>query len=335
MSVIISGTGRAVPARRVTNDEIAARLETSDEWIRSHTGIAARHIAAEGETTSGLAAEASLKALEMAGVKPEELDMVIGATSSNDFIGFPTLACLVQGKIGAVNAGAVDMQAACTGFIYGLEAARCMIEAGTSSLKPKRRKKILVVGAEILSRITNWNDRHTCILFGDGAGACVIESDETLGRRGFLSAMLRADGADDESLIIRNGGTKHPFKAGAVVEQPPYVEMAGRSVYNFAVKAITDVINGLLDEAGLTEKDVDWFIPHQANARIVQAAAKRLGLGMERFFLNMDEYANTSAASVPIALDELNRTGRMKRGDLVLFTGFGGGLTYGGILMEW
>jgi 3-oxoacyl-[acyl-carrier-protein] synthase-3 len=348
MSIEIIATGKAVPPERVTNDDLAKRIDTSDEWIRSHTGIGARHIAAEDTACSDLALAAAKNALALAAGftggpgedrekaaadAAQSLDMIILATATADYYGCPSTACVVQGQLGAKRACAMDISAGCTGFIYGFETA-----AGLLSIS-RERKRALVIGAEVLSRITDWGDRGTCVLFGDGAGAAVVEktanTPEGPGRRGLLRTILRADGSGMEHLIFRRGGSRHPFKAGETVEKPTHIEMNGQAVYNFAVKAVTDIIVDLLEEEGISMEDVARIVPHQANARIVRAAGKRLGVPEEKFFLDIEEYANTSAASIPIALDEMNRGGQLKRGDLILTVGFGGGLTCGGNLIIW
>jgi 3-oxoacyl-[acyl-carrier-protein] synthase-3 len=337
MAIEIIATGRAIPAKRLTNDDLARQLDTTDEWIRSHTGIGARHVAEPGVAASDLALEASRNALAQAAEKTglsgedliQSLDLIVLGSTTPDYYGVPPTACIVQDKLGARETAALDVSAACTGFIYGMELA-----AGFLSLDPSRRRA-LVIGAELLSRIADWNDRGTAVLFGDGAGAVLIERTEPSGaeRRGLLRSLLRADGSGAESLIIRQGGSRNPYLTGN--EGPPKVEMDGRAVYNFAVKAIAGTIETLLAGEGLTINDVARIIPHQANARIVQAAAKRLKIPESKFFLNIEEYANTSAASIPIALDELNRAGELKQGDLIMTIGFGGGLTYGGNLIVW
>ncbi|MDR1108673.1 MAG: ketoacyl-ACP synthase III [Spirochaetaceae bacterium] len=336
MAIEIIATGRAIPAKRLTNDDLAGRIDTTDEWIRSHTGIGARHIADEGVASSDLALGAAQNALAMAAEKTglseealaQSLDVIILGSTTPDYCGFPATACIVQDKLGARNAAALDITAACTGFIYGLELA-----AGFLSID-KSRKRALVIGAEVISRIVDWNDRGTAVLFGDGSGAALVERTETPEPRGLLRTILRADGSGAETLMIKQGGSRHPYQGGEGVP-PPHVEMDGRAVYNFAVKALTGIIEKFLTEENITVNDLAWIIPHQANARIVQAAAKRLGIPENKFFLNIEEYANTSAASIPIALDELNRAGRLKRGDLIMTIGFGGGLTYGGNLIIW
>jgi 3-oxoacyl-[acyl-carrier-protein] synthase-3 len=341
MAIETIGTGKAVPPHRVSNDDLAKRVNTNDEWIRSHTGIGARHIAPPETAASDLGYEAALEALEMAadvlGESPEEtaasLDLVLVATATPDYIGCPSVSCIIQDRLDARNTAAMDISAGCTGFIYGMETARALL-----TIAPER-KRALVIGAETLTKFANWDDRSTCVLFGDGSGAVVIEKTGAPasgpGKRGVLRSILCADGSGQEHIIFRRGGGRHPFKAGETVDKPAHLEMNGRSVYNFAVKAMTDITQKLLAEEGISVEEVARIIPHQANARIVQAAAKRLGIGEDKFFLNIEEYANTSAASIPIALDELNRGGNLKKGDLLLLIGFGGGLTYGGNLIVW
>ena len=348
MAFEITGTGRAVPPNRVSNDDLATKIDTSDEWIRSHTGIGSRHIAAEDVSTSDLALEAAKNALAMAlgyaGTDPLErdkaaaeaakgLDLIVLGTVMPDYYGTPSTACIVQHKLGAINAAAMDIVAGCTGFIYGLETASGYLALG------RGRKRVLVIGAEVLSRAIDWDDRSTCVLFGDGAGAAVIEltdaPSEGPQRRGLVQTMLRADGSGSESLLMRRGGSRNPFKKGEVVEKGMYIEMNGQEVYNFAVKAVTDTVEELMQIEGIGVDDIAWIIPHQANARIVQAARRRLKIPEEKICLNIEEYANTSAASIPIALDELNRGGKLKKGDIIMTVGFGGGLTYGGNILIW
>ncbi|MDR0998019.1 MAG: ketoacyl-ACP synthase III [Treponema sp.] len=346
MAIEIIGTGKALPPNRVTNDDLAQRIDTSDEWIRSHTGIGARRFADESTATSDLAVEAAREALAMAagwkeGPGKEEavretaetLDLIVLATATPDYYGCPSTACVVQNRLGANRAAAMDLTACCSGFVYGLETAAGLL------LMNENRKRALVIGAEVLSKLINWNDRSICVLLGDGSGAVVLEktgaSREGPDRRGLLRTILGADGSGTENLIFRRGGTRNPFKAGETIEIPTHMEMNGQAVYNFAVKAFTDTCTRLLAEEGIGIDDVALIVPHQANARIVQAAGKRLGIREEKFFLNIQEYANTSAASIPIALDELNRAGRLHRGDLIMTVAFGGGLTYGGNLIVW
>jgi len=343
MAFEIIGTGRAVPPNKVSNEELATRVDTSDEWIRSHTGIGNRHIADESIACSDLSVEAAKNALAMAagfsGDDPAQrdraaaeaastIDMIVLATVTADYYGTPSTACIVQNKIGANKAGAMDITAGCTGFVYGLETAAGLLSVSAS------RKRALVIGAEVLSKMVDWTDRGTCVLFGDGAGAVVIEKTGAE-NRGLLQTLLFADGSGSESLLMRRGGTHAPFKKGEVIDKSIYVEMNGQEVYNFAVGAITDTISALMKAGNVNIEDVAMIIPHQANARIIQAARRRLHVPAEKIYLNIEEYANTSSASIPIALDEINRNGQLKKGDLILTVGFGGGLTYGGNIIIW
>ncbi|MDR0472572.1 MAG: ketoacyl-ACP synthase III [Treponema sp.] len=343
MAIEIIGTGRAVPPKKVSNDDLASRIDTNDEWIRSHTGIGFRHLADENIACSDLALEASKNTLAMAagysGDDPAErdraaaetaetLDLIILATVTADYPGTPSTACVVQDKLGAKNAAAFDINAACTGFVYGLEVASGLLSISA------QRKRVLVIGSEILSKVINWDDRGTCVLFGDGAGAVVLE--KTAGeKRGVIHTIMYADGSGAESLVMRRGGTRNPYIKGEIVDLPVCIEMNGQEVYNFAVKAVTDTTEALMKAGNISIDDIAYIIPHQANARIVQAAARRLRIPMEKFYLNIEEYANTSSASIPIALDEMNRNGLLKKGDLLLTVGFGGGLTYGGNIIIW
>jgi 3-oxoacyl-[acyl-carrier-protein] synthase-3 len=344
MASIIIGTGRAIPENRVTNFDLKDRIDTSDEWIRSHSGIGARHIADENTASSDLGAQAAREALNLAvewGTVEEKtaeelvltVDLIVLATATQDYYSHPATSCIIQNILGAKNAAAMDITVACSGFIYALETAAALLNAD------RRRKRALVIGAEVLSRITNWDDRGSCVLFGDGAGAVLLEKTEDSGQgianRGLIRTLLGADGSGWEYLMVRRGGSRYPWKKGEVVDAVPAITMNGHAVYNFAVGIITETIARLMKEENLTLDDLAWIIPHQANARIVQAAGKRLKIPEEKFYLNMEEYANTSSASIPICMDELNRSGRLKKGDLILTVGFGGGLTYGGNLIRW
>ncbi len=328
MSIVVKGTGSCIPGLRVTNDDLAARIDTTDEWIRSHTGIGVRHYAEDGRLTSDLALDAARKALEKAGMTAADLDLVVVASATPDYFGFPSTACIVQDKLGAANAAAFDVNAGCTGFIYGLDIA-------SSMLGRNGRTRALVIGAETLSRILDWEDRATCVLFGDGAGATVLEYDPNEEKRGVLHSWLRAKGSGARSLYLRQPRRDSAYARDGDYALPAKVEMDGKNVYMFAVKAITDVMEALIQQSGLSLDDFRWIVPHQANLRIVQAAAKRFGLPEDRFYMNIEEYANTSAASVPIALDELAGKGLLKEGDLVMMMGFGAGLTYGGAIVRW
>jgi len=328
MRAVIRAVDFAVPERRMANDEFASFLDTSDEWIRSHTGIRFRHIADPSQATSDLAFEAARKALEKAGIGPERVDLILVATATPDFLGFPSVSCIIQDRLGAINAGAMDIGAGCTGFIYGLESARSFICGGGA-------RTVLVVGAELLSRIANWQDRNTCVLFGDGAGAAIVQGDEADGNRGILRSSLRADGSGARLLERTMGGTRFPFPPGTTDLSGSLLKMDGRQVYNFAVKAVAEGMAAMLASAGLSIDDVRWVVPHQANARIIEAAAKRAKIPLDKFFINIQEYANTSSASIPIALSEMSTQGLLAPGDLLLTFGFGAGLTYGGNLIRW
>jgi 3-oxoacyl-[acyl-carrier-protein] synthase-3 len=337
MSIEITATGSYLPKKILTNDDLSKIVETSDEWIFSHTGIKERHIVSDEEATSDLAYQAAISALKVINFdNPEKaaanIDLIIVATASPDYPGFPSIACMVQDRIGAKKAAAFDILAGCTGFIYAIDTAFCMMSAGG-------RKKALVIGADALSRITDWSDRNTCVLFGDGSGAAILEyredSVQSSQKNGILRSILGADGSGSKYLILQRGGTRNPYKVGEIVEKPTHIEMAGQEVYLFAVNAITKTIKKLLDEEGLSIDQVARIVPHQANKRIISAAAKRLGISEDTFFLNIEKYANTSAASVAIALNELARDGSLNKGDIIVTVGFGAGLTYGANLIVW
>jgi 3-oxoacyl-[acyl-carrier-protein] synthase III len=312
----------------MSNDELASFLDTSDEWIHSHTGIKYRHIASADQAPSDLAAEASRKVLARTGISAEDIDLILVATASSDFIGFPSVACLLQEKLGARKAAAMDLIAGCTGFIYGLETARNFILGGGA-------RTVLVVGAEVLSRIIDWKDRDTCVLFGDGAGAAILTREDPGNGSGVLHSVLKADGTGSALLQRLHGGTRFPLTPESAPTDNSFLRMEGRQVYNFAVKAVAEGILELLEAKGFTIDDVAYIVPHQANVRIIEAAAKRSKIPLSKFFLNIDEYANTSAASIPIALGEMQCKGLLKKGDLLVTFGFGAGLTYGGNLIRW
>lgn len=324
-SVQIASTGSWLPPRRVTNAELAQQLDTTDEWIVSHTGIHARHIAAESETTAYAATQAARIALTRAGVSADELGAIILATSTPDYT-IPATACLVHRELKAGRSvAAFDIAAACTGFVYGLTVARGLMQHDP--------RPVLVIGADLMTRIVDWTDRNICVLFGDGAGAVVLKPGK--GDNGFHDSILRVD-SDGFFSLTREGGTRLPFAGHA--DTPalgPFLYMEGKPVFNFAVKAIAEVVTELLDKAGLTLDHVKYIVPHQANLRIIHAAAKRLGTPTDKFFLNIDEVANTSAASIPLALDALVGADRLSSGDWLIFVGFGAGLTYGGTLVRW
>ena len=328
MNALIRSTGTYVPVRRMSNDELPKHLDTSDEWIVSHTGIRNRHLAADDQVTSDLAAEAARKALHRAQMQPEEIDMIVVATATPDFVGFPSTACLVQDKLGACNAAAMDLTAGCTGFIYGLETARGFIASGFA-------RHVLLIGAEILTRHIDWQDRNTCVLFGDGAGAVVVSAQEGPEPTGVLATHVRSDGSGARLLERTAGGSRFPFQSGVTPQADTYLKMEGQKVYNFAVKVIVETIQVLLDKAGLRMEQLKYIVPHQANVRIIEAAAKRSRIPLEKFYINIQEFANTSAATIPIALAEMQGKHLLAPGDLVLTVGFGAGLTYGGNLLRW
>lgn len=321
----ITGWGMSVPEPVLTNDDLAKIVDTNDAWIRERTGIRERRIARENEFTSTLGTRAALKALTVANLKPTDLDLVICATSTPEHL-FPATACLIQDQLGASNAGAFDLLAACSGFIYGLNMAAQSIRSGAI-------KNALVVGAETLTRFINWKDRNTCILFGDGAGAFVLQASEQPG--GILSAVMRSDGSGGDLLILPAGGSRHPISEAVLREGLHYVSMDGREVFRFATKVMASSTEEVLKSAGLTKDDISVIIPHQANFRIIDAAARGLKLPIEKFIINVDRYGNTSTASIPIAAVEAIEDGRVQPGDKVVFVGFGAGLTWGAMVAEW
>ncbi len=328
MQSVIQAVDFAVPERKMANQEFGSFVDTSDEWIYSHTGIRSRHIAAPEQAPSDLAFEAGRKVLKRAGIHAEDLDLILVATATGDFIGFPSVACIVQDRLGARKAGAMDIVAGCTGFIYGLETARNFIAGGAA-------RNVLVIGAEVLSRIVDWKDRNTCVLFGDGAGAALVTAEDTDHGRGVLHSILRADGSGSRLLERTYGGTRYPLTNGSKPTDSSHLRMDGRKVYNFAVKAMAEGILQLLEAKGLGIENVAHIVPHQANERIIEAAAKRSKIPIDKFFVNIAEYANTSAASIPIAMSEMQCKGLLKKGDLLVTFGFGAGLTYGGNLIRW
>lgn len=311
----IAGTGSYLPPRVMTNNDFAASLDTSDQWIRERTGIVQRHIADPAQTSSDLAFEASRNALAAAGLKASELDLIIVATSTPDFV-FPSTACLLQAKLGAPGGAAFDIQAVCSGFIYGMATADAFIRSGTS-------KRVLVVGSEVFSRILDWNDRSTCVLFGDGAGAVVLTADSA---PGVHCTVLHADGRQAGILSVPGN-----LSRGEIIGSP-YLQMAGSQVYKFAVRVLDEVAREAVSLAGMSLMDIDWLIPHQANIRILEATAKKLGLPLERLVVTVDHHGNTSAASVPLALDEYIRAGKIRTGQKIMLEGVGGGFTWGAAL---
>ena len=321
----IIGTGSCLPARVMTNQEFESFIDTSDEWIRSHTGICERRIADSDIATSDLSAEAAVRALDNAGLKPEDIDLIIVSTVTPDMM-FPSTACLVQDKIGAVNAAAFDLGAACTGFLYGLTVAQNFVAAGYY-------KNILVIGAETLSKIADYSDRNTCVLFGDGAGAAVVS--EVPEEYGILSTCIGADGSGGDLLKLPAGGSRIPASAESLRDRLHYIKMDGSKVYRFAAKAMEMAAETALKKCGLDKSDISYLIPHQANIRIIDSAVKRLKISEDKVYINIDKYGNMSAASVAVALDEASRKGLLKDDDIIVLVSFGGGLTWGSAVIKW
>ena len=321
----ITGWGMAVPENILTNDDISKMVETNDAWIRERTGIHERRIARDNEFPSTLGVEASINALRVANLRPTDLDLIICTSSSPEYI-FPATACLIQDQLGARKAGAFDLLAACTGFIFALNMAAQAIRSGSI-------KNALVVGSETLSRFVDWKDRNTCILFGDGAGAFVLQASEQPG--GVLSAVMHSDGSGADLLTLEGGGSRYPATEATVREGKHYIQMDGKEVFRFATRVMASATQEALDAAGLTIEQIQWIIPHQANIRIIQAAARGLRLPMERFIVNLERYGNTSTASIPIAMVEAVECGKIKPGEKLVMVGFGGGLTWGALAAEW
>lgn len=321
----ITGWGMAVPDQVVTNADLEKRIDTSDEWIRTRTGIRERRVVGPNEYTSTLATRAGREALERAGVNPAEIDLVILATCTPDRP-FPATACTVQSNLGLRNAGAFDLGAACSGFVYGISVATGMIRSGM-------HRKVLLVAADIFTHYINWNDRNTCILFGDGAGAVVLEATDQ--PYGLLSSVMGAWGEGEDLMAVEAGGTRLPATPETLDKGQQYVYMQGREIFKHAVRGMGDSSLQVISEAGLSPDQIELIIPHQANIRIIEATAKRLDLSMDRVFVNLDRYGNTSAASVPIALYEAVSSGRLQQGSHVLLTSFGGGLTWASGVLRW
>lgn len=314
----IVGTGSYLPAKMLTNHDLEKIVDTSDEWIVSRTGIRQRFIAADDECSSDLALNASRKAIEAAGIAPHDIGLIIVATTTPDMI-FPSTACILQAKLGIKNCPVFDVQAVCSGFIYALATADQFMRSG-------EYQYALVVGAEVYSRILDWNDRGTCVLFGDGAGAVVIKAADT---PGILSSHLHADG-NYRNMLSVPGSVR-----GGKVEGRPFLQMAGNAVFKFAVKVLDELVVEVLAKNNLEKSDIDWLVPHQANIRIINSTAKKLGLSMDKVVVTVDRHGNTSAASIPLALDEAVRDGRIRRGQHVLLEGVGGGFTWGAVLIRW
>lgn len=323
-SARISGSGHFCPDKILTNADLEKIVDTTDEWITTRTGIKERRIADQSEACSDLAVRAAERALSMSGVDPADLDAIIVGTISGD-TQFPATAVYVQHRMGARNAAAFDVSAACSGFIYAVNIGHGMIASG-------QMERVLVIGAEMLSKVTDWEDRSTCVLFGDGAGAVVMEACP-LGE-GILSARMKSDGSLADLLIIPGGGTRKPLTSASFSEREQFIRMKGDGVFKYAVRAMADATRAGLEEAGMTIDDIDLLVPHQANVRIIDAMNERLKVPREKVVINLDRYGNTSSASIPIAYDEAVREGRVKPGDLVVLTGFGGGFTWGSVVFR-
>ena len=320
----ILGIGAYVPEKILTNADLEKMVDTNDEWITTRTGIKERHIAAEGEATSDLAAAAARKAISDAGISKDDISLIIVATATADYQ-FPSTACLVQDKLGIKKAVGFDISAACSGFIYGMEIARQFILSG-------KYEKALVIGAEKLSSVTDYTDRNICVLLGDGAGACVLgESDNNAY---IMNSYMQIDGSCANLLKKPAGGSAMPASHKTVEERLHYMKMEGREVFKRAVQVMSDSSLGVLDQCGLTSDDIDWFIPHQANIRIIKAIARKLNISMDRVYTNVDRFGNMSAASIPVALDEAIKNGTMKKGQLILLVAFGSGFTWGSMILQ-
>ncbi len=321
----ILGTGRSLPEKVLTNADLEKIVDTSDEWITTRTGIKERRIAREDEALSDFAIVAAKNALDMAGIKPEEIDLVLVATVTAD-MSFPSTGCIVQHKIGATNAAAFDFQAGCTGFIYGLSIANQFIKSGAA-------KKILLIGGEVLSKITDFQDRTTCVIFGDGCGAVILSAENE--EKGILSTSIHSDGSMADFIEMPAGGSRIPASINSVQQRLHFIKMKGNETFKVAVKRIESACRESLEKANLSAENVRWFIPHQANVRIINAVAERLGWPQETLYINIDRVGNTSAGSIPIALDEVVRDGKLKEDDILLFSAFGSGLTWGSAVVRW
>lgn len=321
----IIGTGSYVPEARMTNKDLEGKIETTDAWIVERTGIRERRIASKDEAASDLALQAARKALEAAQVAPEEIDLIVLATSTPDMF-FPSTACIVQDKLKATRAAAFDLSAACSGFVYALAVGEQYIRSGTY-------QKVLVIGTEIMSRLINWTDRTTCVIFGDGAGAVLLAPSSS--ESGILSTHLHSDGSLWDLICVPGGGSAIPPSEKVLAERLNTIKMKGNETFKVAVRSLEEVAREALRANDLQPSDISFLVPHQANLRIIKAVAERLDLGMERVVVNLDRYGNTSAASIPLALDEAVREGRIKKGEMLLFLAFGGGLTWGASLVRW
>ncbi len=324
-SASIIGTGSFVPKKVLTNADLERMVDTSDEWITTRTGIKERRIALPTKATSDMGAEASKRALQDAGLDASRIDLILCATVTPD-MPFPSTACFIQKKIGATGAACLDLGAACSGFLYALETARQFVATGTF-------KTILVVGAEKLSSVVDWTDRNTCVLFGDAAGAAILQHRAK--GRGILGTVMGSDGRHADILCLPGGGSKHPITPENVKDKLNTIKMSGKETYKFAITAMQNAALAVLKKTGVSAEQISLVIPHQANLRIVESLADKLGVGLDRCYVNLDKYGNTSAASVAVALDEAAKSGRLKRGDLILFVAFGGGLTWAASVLEW
>jgi len=321
----ITGWGMSIPHKVLTNEDLSKIVDTNDEWIRERTGIRQRYIAAEGDTSSSLGVDAAFKAIMLAGILPSDLDLIICSTSTPEHI-FPATACLIQDKLGASNAGAFDLSAACSGFIYALNMGAQAIRSGSV-------KNVLVIGTETLSRFVDWTDRNTCILFGDGAGAFILQASEKPG--GVQGVVMHSDGSGGEYLSVPAGGSAHPASEFTVQNGMHFIHMDGKEVFRFATRVMAQATQEAVAKSGWKIEDVSLIVPHQANSRIIEAAARGLKLPIDKFMINVDRYGNTSTASIPIATIEAIQTNRLKPGDKVIFVGFGAGLTWGALAAEW
>lgn len=325
ISVGITGIGSYLPEKIITNADLEKMVDTSDEWIISRTGISERRIVAENEATSDISIIAAKRAIEDAGLKPTDIDLIILGTITPD-MPWPSTACIIQDKLGAKNAAAFDLSAACSGFVYGMSVGMQFIQTG-------HYRRVLVIGAESLSRITNWEDRNTCVLFGDGAGAVVLEAVPE--GYGILSFELGSEGSGSNMLGVYGGGSRTPTSLSTIENKSHFISMNGSEVYKFAIRIMEESTLRVLDKAGLSVNEIDYFVPHQANIRIVNASAKRLKIPSEKVKVNLDRYGNTSGASIPIALDEAVKEGKIKNGDNIVLIGFGAGLTWASSVIKW
>ncbi len=329
MGIKVIGTGSYLPTKILRNKDLEKMVDTTEDWIRTRTGILERRVAADSETASDMALSAVLRALEMAKVEAKDIDLIIVATITGDRV-IPSTACVLQKKLGALNAVCFDIQAACTGFIYAIDVANAMFAKGS------KYKKAVVVGVEKLSMITDWQDRNTCVLFGDGAGAVVLEKRKSSGDiGGILASKLASNGNYSEILQIPAGGSEMPIDKNVLDKRLNYIRMEGQEVFKLAVNEMVKACNHVISEVGVPVEDIRWLIPHQANIRIIEAVGTRVGIARERVYVNLEKYGNTSAASIGIALDEIVRKGLIERGDYVLATAFGSGLTWGATLLRW